>query len=133
MNEIKLKRTLQSIGMGCFIDYFDLFSSNRFSNEEICEYLFNENDFTEKSCRSRTNHAKRIFSEKKEIDALKIIESSKRLSPYTKLQAAKLRAKLTLPPIIIGEIPVIKKLLSFKAKDAKCKNCTVQLVVAYQL
>lgn len=122
MNEGQLKRTLQSVGMQCFVDYFDIFSSDRHSKEDIIEYLFEENDFTEKSCKSRTNHAKRIFKESRQIDALKLIESSKRMKLYTKLQASKLRTKLTHPRFNINEIPIITKLKNFVAKDPKCQK-----------
>lgn len=126
MNESQLKRTLYSIGMGCFMDYFDLFNSHRHSKEDLIEYLLEQNDFTEKSCRSRVSHALRIFRENKQIDALKIISSSKRVHPYTKLKAAKLHAELTMPPKNVLNEPLINKLMGFKAEDKNCKSvyCT---------
>lgn len=126
MNESQLKRSLYSIGMGCFIDYFDLFYSRQHSKEDLVEYLFEQNDFTEKSCKSRVSHALRIFRENKQIEALKLIEMAKRVHPHTKLQAAKLHAKLTMSPINFHNDPLISNLMGFKAKDTKCRRvyCT---------
>ena len=126
MNETQLRRTLQSIGMTCFMDNFDLFQSGRYSKDELVEWIFEQNDFTENSCRSRVNHTLRIFRENKQVEALKIIKSSARVHPYTKLQAAKFHAKLTLPAVDIKREPLISKFMELNARDVNCKNvyCT---------
>lgn len=126
MNETQLRRTLQSTGMACFIENFDLFQSGRYSKDELVEWIFEQNDFTENSCRSRVNHALRIFRKNKQIEALTIIKSSARVDSYTKLQAAKLHAKLTLPAVDIKKEPLIAKFMGLKAKDVNCKKvyCT---------
>ena len=126
MNEEQLKRTLQSVGMKCFIQYYDLFSSKDAYREDIIETLEIENDFTENSCISRTIHAQRVFRENAEKDALKLIISASRVDPETRENAEKIYAKLTLAPINPYSIPLIKKLASLEAADKQCKKvyCT---------
>ncbi|QYK06381.1 hypothetical protein [Shewanella zhangzhouensis] len=126
MNDSQLRRALQSVGMSCFVNSFDLFQSGRYSKDELIEWMSEQNDFTENSCKSRVNHALRIFRENKHIESLKLIKSSARVDSYTKLQAAKLHAQLTIPAIDIAKEPLIIKLMGFKSRDINCKKvyCT---------
>lgn len=121
-----LKRTLQSVGMKCFIQNFDVFSSPKFSHADMVEILENENDFTLKSCKSRANHAIRIFRENSELEALEMIIGSPRVDSITKVEAEKIHTRRTMPPIKFHQIELIQKLKKFKAKDPSCTKvyCT---------
>ncbi|HCG8023164.1 TPA: hypothetical protein NJ909_000119 [Vibrio parahaemolyticus] len=61
MDEKQFDRALRSVGMSCFTNYFDVFASN-LPREEVVERLKRENPFTEKSCNSRTSHARSIIA-----------------------------------------------------------------------
>lgn len=78
-----LEKTLNSVGKAVFVKYYFVFAN--MSNEDCLE-MFTEN-FTEKSKRSRTSHAKAIFRENKQFDALKIISNSPRVDPVVKKKA----------------------------------------------
>ena len=91
-----LKRTIQSVGMKCFIQYFDTFSSPRYSREDIIRTLENENNFTLKSCKSRASHAIRIFRENAELQALEIIINSPRVDSAIKNEAEKILTKMAM-------------------------------------
>ena len=60
MDEKQFDRALRSVGMSCFTNYFDIFASN-LSREDVVEQLKSKNRFTEKSCNSRTSHARSII------------------------------------------------------------------------
>lgn len=76
MNDAQLTRNLQSIGQSCFVKYYNLFASPDLDRADVIEILKDENDYIEKSCISRTSHAKAIFNAGRNIDALNIIISS---------------------------------------------------------
>ncbi len=89
MTEEQLARKLQSVGMACFVKYFECFSSETMPREDIIEKLKSENGYTEKSCVSRTGHARSIFQAGLATVALrKIISSdSPRVSESTRAKA----------------------------------------------
>lgn len=67
---IGLERTLQSIGMSCFVKYYHLWSGDRV---DAIETLKAETDYTENSCSSRTGHAQSILRAGRGADALRLI------------------------------------------------------------
>ena len=58
-----LQRTLQSVGIECFVRYYDLLADDRHSNAEIAERIQSDFNYTSNSCRSRTSHGRRIIRE----------------------------------------------------------------------
>ncbi len=88
MNEKQFDRALRSVGMSCFVDYFDLFSSN-LSREDVVERLKSETRFTEKSCNSRASHARSIIRNGYTEQALiRVVEAnSKRVNDNTRNSA----------------------------------------------
>ncbi len=87
---MNLEKTLNAVGKAIFVKYYFVFAN--MSNED-CREMFTEN-FTEKSKRSRTSHAKAIFREDKQFDALKIICNSPRIDPVIKKKAETILFKL---------------------------------------
>ena len=81
MNDKQFERALRSVGMSCFTNYFDVFASN-LSREDVAELLKNENRFTEKSCNSRTSHARSIITNGYAKNALRrvMMSNSSRVS-----------------------------------------------------
>lgn len=96
MNKEQLTRNLQSVGQTCFVKFFETFSSNLLSREDIIEKLKSETSYTEKSCASRTSHAQSIIKNGLAKKALETVmeSNSTKISSETKLQAQKLLLKL---------------------------------------
>ena len=86
MNDEKLVRTLQSVGQACFVKFFDEFNSKILTRAEIIEKLKAETGYSEKSCISRTGHAKSIINAGMAKKALGIVISSnsKKVSDETR-------------------------------------------------
>ena len=61
MNDEQLARNLKSVGLACFVEYFECFASESMSREDVIEKLKSETNYTEKSCVSRTGHARSII------------------------------------------------------------------------
>lgn len=92
MTDEQLARNLQSVGQACFVKYFEYFSSERMSAEDITERLRSETIYTEKSCISRIGHARSIIRAGLASRALKkIINSdSPKVSESTRSEAQRL-------------------------------------------
>jgi hypothetical protein len=75
--------------MAVFVEYFESFSSELMSREEIIERLKLEKKYTEKSCISRTRHARSIIQAGLGSTALqKVIGSdSQNVSELTRAKA----------------------------------------------
>ena len=96
MNDQQLHRNLRSIGKECFVTFFEEFWELTRSNENVAAQIEKERGFTEKSCRSRTSHARSIIKAGRAKDALNAIflSTSPRLSNHIKKRAAALAACL---------------------------------------
>lgn len=94
MDDQQLDRTLRSIGKKCFVTYFCKFDDTSLSIEDVAEILMRETDYTEKSCRSRTSHARRIIREGRAKDALMDISASSGVPPEIAAKAKRLAAGL---------------------------------------
>lgn len=70
MNDKQLDRSLQSIGMACFVSYFPQFSDESISNEELIRMLMREKNYKESGCRTRVSQSRRIIARGKAQDAL---------------------------------------------------------------
>lgn len=96
MSDQQLHRNLQSIGKECFVTFFEEFWDLTLSNEDVAEKIGKRRGYTEKSCRSRTSHARSIIKAGRAKDALNVIflSTSPRLSNHIKKRAAALAAWL---------------------------------------
>lgn len=78
MNDQQLERTLNSIGMECFVAYFREFANSGLSNEEVVEILMRDRGYKKKSCLTRIRGARRIIREGRAKEVLiKASESSR--------------------------------------------------------
>lgn len=89
MQKERLTRYLNSVGKECFVKYFELFNDDNIPNHKIAEIIFDENGYTEKSCNSRTGHARMIIREDGAEEAFRIITESRRLEIGVIKQAKK--------------------------------------------
>ena len=84
------ERNLMSVGMECFVTYFELFNSCNLSNRDIAEQIFRDRDYTWKSCQSRTSKARSIIRAGRTRDALEKIITSNRVSEQTRNKATRI-------------------------------------------
>lgn len=85
-----LEEKLNAVGKTIFVKYYFILSN---LPEERCLNVFMEN-FTKKSKRSRISHAKEIFWEGKQFDALRIVCNSPDIDPDIKRKAEKILFEL---------------------------------------
>ena len=77
MSNALMERLLRSVGQRVFVTYYRDFANPALSAADVADMLAVEG-FTEKACRSRATHARRIFAEGLEKQALELIASSTR-------------------------------------------------------
>ncbi|HCR70935.1 MAG TPA: hypothetical protein DIW23_05795 [Anaerolineae bacterium] len=92
MNDTQLKRSIQSVGMKCFVKYFEHFLDSTIKNDELVELLMKNEGWIESGCKTRVAQAKRIINHGKSKDALKIIVNSSKIDAEINLQAKELLA-----------------------------------------
>jgi hypothetical protein len=83
MNDNQLNRSLQSIGMKCFVDYYDKFCDNKLSNIDLIELLMKNERYKESGCKTRVSQSRRIIKAGMSVVALKKILKSSRLKDLT--------------------------------------------------
>ena len=96
MDEQRLTRNLQSVGMGCFVKYFRHFSDAATSGRrgDVLFQMLMSEGFTEKSCRSRISHACGIIRAGRAKDALLMIAGSRKVPADIANQARGLAGEL---------------------------------------
>lgn len=82
MNDEQLARALQSIGMGCFIKYFEAFNNNDISNDDLIDALMKIEGYEETGVITRVTQSRRIINEDRSIDALILVTTSNRAKDY---------------------------------------------------
>lgn len=87
---VDLPRLIQSVGQSTFVRYYHEFADPRLTNQQVAEIL--PSKYTCKSRISRTSHARKIFREGLEAQALELISASKRVDAATRENARKLLA-----------------------------------------
>ena len=90
MDENQLNRSLQSIGMKCFIDYYDKFCDDKISNIDLIELLMKNEGYKESGCKTRVSQSRRIIKAGMSVVVLKKIVKSSRLEDSTLKKAQEL-------------------------------------------
>ena len=90
MNQEQLVRSLRSVGMECFVKYFDRFSNLDVEVADIVEVLVEDEGYREPACRTRISNARKIFQAEKSVDAFQLILNSSRASDFAKDRAEEL-------------------------------------------
>ena len=116
MSETDLDRLIRSIGKSTFVRFYDEFGDSSLSNQEVVELLPIE--YTLKSRRSRTSHARRIFREGLENDALWMIANSDGVDAET---AQQVRVLLKQPSIERSEEDLLREIAAMEKKMASLK------------
>jgi hypothetical protein len=93
MDDKQLKRTIRSIGMSCFVKYFEQYQNMAISNEDLIELLKNNEGYTDIACGTRVAHSRRIIRADRGADALLEITQSTKLEYDIIAKAKKLLQK----------------------------------------
>jgi len=80
MSSFDVKRTLQTVGMTCFVTYFKELANDRLQLADLVEIISNKN-VSESSARTKACAGRRIFREGAANEALKLISKSKIVEP----------------------------------------------------
>lgn len=88
-----LERLLCTVGKQSFVKYYNYFKDENYTSSDILKII--TEDYTDKSKRSRLGHARMIFNNKLNLEALKIIINSK-VSEETIIKAKEILNKETL-------------------------------------
>jgi hypothetical protein len=95
MDDIQLKRSIQSIGMACFVKYFEAFENKKSKSEDLIDGLMKIENYDESGAKTRVSQSRRIIREDRVLDALNIIIDSKKVEEWAKSKAQFLRSKIT--------------------------------------
>lgn len=95
MNEKQLERSIQSIGKGCFIKYFDYFENMSISNDELIDLLMKNENYKESGAKTRTYQSRRIINSGYAKEALKNISESQRLDEQIREQSIEILESIT--------------------------------------
>ena len=87
MNEEQLIRSIQTIGMSCFIKYFEAFTDSSISDEDLIDALMKIEKYEESGARARVSQSRRISRENMVKEALEIISNSSRTEPWVVTKA----------------------------------------------
>ena len=82
MNDHQLIASLRSIGMGCFVKYFEAFSNDKAVDEELTKALMQIEGYKENAARTKVLQARRIIREGRTQDALKKVMDSKKTESW---------------------------------------------------
>jgi hypothetical protein len=93
VDDKQLQRTIQSIGKGCFVKYYEAFRDPTQSNENLIELLMTEEGYTETACRTRVSHSRRIIDSGHAPEILAEISNSAKLDYKTIVKAKELLRK----------------------------------------
>ena len=109
MTEKKLRREMQSVGMKCFVRFFESLACNvptektvekllRIQSKEFAQGKPSHDPWTNKwdeiPCVTRVNASRRIFDARKEKRALEMVRDSIRLHTKDKMRAMELLKKM---------------------------------------
>ncbi len=95
MNEEQLLRCIQTIGMGCFIKYYEAFRDDSISDEDLIDALMKIEKYEESGAKARVSQSHRISRENMNKEALKIVSASSRTESWIVSKANSLLDELT--------------------------------------
>ena len=79
MDDKQLERSLQSVGMACFVKYFHKFSNHNLGREDLIELLMKKEGYKESGSKTRVSQSRRIINGGRAIDALNIVSEAGRV------------------------------------------------------
>ncbi len=94
MNDTQFERNLQSVGLDLFVEFYCEFADDNVSASDIIERIFQSKGYTEKSCKSRTSHARSIISQGRGIEGLRRAADSTRVDISQRQKAEQLMAEV---------------------------------------
>lgn len=94
MDDTQLKRSLQSIGLTCFIKYFEAFENKDIENVDLIEGLMKVENYYESGAKKRVSQSRRIIKEERVADALNIIIESQKVEEWVKSKAESIKNRI---------------------------------------
>ena len=82
MDEERLKRTLQSIGMETFAKYYEAFADETIESDALVDALMKVEGYAEASAKIKVTSSRRLFAGKGELGALRLITASSRVPAW---------------------------------------------------
>ncbi|WP_400767254.1 hypothetical protein [Methylosinus sporium] len=76
MNDQQLARSLQTVGMACFVRYFSIFKDSSLLNADVAALIVAKEKYKERATLTRVSQARRIIREGRAVDALRMIASA---------------------------------------------------------
>lgn len=95
MNDEQLLRSIQTIGMGCFVKYFEALCDNSIADDDLIDALMKIEKYEESGAKVRVSQSRRINRENMNKEALEIISASSRTEPWVVSKANFLLKKFT--------------------------------------
>jgi hypothetical protein len=77
VNDDQFKRTMQSIGLSCFVKHFELFADRRTSQDQAVRQLMKLEGYAETGSRTRVSCSRRVIEAGRAKDGLRMFLSSK--------------------------------------------------------
>ena len=96
MNDTQFERNLQSVGLALFVEFYKEFADENKSTSDIVEMVFQTKGYTEKSCKSRTSHARSIIHHGRGAEGLRRAADSNRVEINLRHKAEQLIAEIEL-------------------------------------
>ena len=94
MDDAQLKRCLQSIGLTCFIKYFEAFENTNIENLDLIEGLMKIEKYAESGAKTRVSQSRRIIKEDRVVDALNFIIESQKIEEWVKSKAQSIKSRI---------------------------------------
>ena len=87
------QRALKTVGMKCFITYFELFSDEEIESSDIVAKMMKEEKYTKESCQSKISNARFIIKNGYTKTALEQIQTATRVDEKIRRKAKRLLKK----------------------------------------
>ena len=94
MDDTQLKRSLQSIGLKCFIKYFESFENKNIEDDDLIDGLMKVENYDEGGAKIRVSQSRRIIKEDRVADALNIIIESQKIEEWVKSKAQSIKSRI---------------------------------------
>ncbi|WP_350655126.1 hypothetical protein, partial [Pseudoalteromonas sp. D48-MNA-CIBAN-0056] len=121
MSNFDVKRTLQTVGMTCFVTYFKELSDDKLSTTDLIELVSDEN-VSESSARTKISAGRRIIREGESKEALKLITESRIVDSSISAAANNLILESEVSSEKVEKFPLSDKSKVFSANEISDKS-----------
>jgi hypothetical protein len=90
MDDMQLERSLRSIGMECFVSYFQSVSESLEDTSKLIKQMNYQRNYSEKSCETRVFNIRKIIKSGNSLDAFNKVLMAGQISKETKNEAKRI-------------------------------------------